>query len=398
MTKSYWLDYKIPVSKSDFTTEKNFDVIIVGAGIAGLSVAYWLEKFNSNLKLAILDKSSVVGFGASGRNAGFVTCGSAEHFYKLDKQFGLEKAVEIWKFSEQNRELLKSEIIQDQDSQVDFSITGSCTVAPSSQDWARYQSLVQTMKNAGLDVELIDEAYLSKNYGVRNFLGAIQYNQDGAVHPIKLLGLLKSKLKNTKFIFDADVEALQSENSDWKLKTKAGDLTTNKVIFALNGYSNTALPELKEIVKPQRGQIIVTEPLKPFVKGPCYLTKHLCYFRQLPTGQLLVGGFRNHDIEAENTNVDAVTEKIQTALIDFTRSYFQGTANVKIAHQWSGIMGFTPDGQMIVGEHPSKKNVHIMAGCSGHGMGLSFHVAKTLVKGLNGQKIPDHLNINRFKF
>lgn len=397
MTHSYWQDVSIPFDSSEFTQQKFFDVIIVGAGIAGLSTAYWLEKSNPNIKIAILDRASL-GSGASGRNAGFITCGSAEHFYKLEKQFGLQKAVEIWKFSDTNRELLKSEIIQGDSKLVDFSQTGSCTVAASESDWQRYHGLSQTMLGAGLDVELIDEKYLSEKYGVRNFLGAIQYKNDGEIHPIKLLGLLKSKLRQTKFIFDSVVTDLKRESDSWAVTTSKTKLSAGKVIFCLNGYSDTVLPELKNVVKPQRGQVIVTEPLKKFVQGPCYLTKHLCYFRQLPSGELLIGGFRNHDIEAENTNQDEITPKIQAALKEFAHSYFQNTSQVKINYQWSGVMGFTEDGQMMIGEHPSKKDLFLMAGCSGHGMGLSFHAALTLANCLNGQSVPPHLDVKRFRF
>ena len=67
-----------------------------------------------------------------------------------------------------------------------------------------------------------------------------------------------------------------------------------------------------------------------------------------------------------------------------------------IAYQWSGIMGFTPDGHMIIGEAPDLPGVHLMAGCGGHGMGLSFHAAKVLVESLTGKRPPEHLDIRRF--
>ncbi len=395
MTLSYWLKTSLELTKSDVATEKNFDVVIIGAGIAGLSTAFWLEKKNPELKIVIVDHGSI-GNGASGRNAGFVTCGSAEHFYKLRQQFGEEQALEIWKFSEKNRELLKQEVFGADPTEVDFFSTGSCTVAASTDDWSRYQDLAASMLKAGIDVELINENYLSQNYGVRSFHGAIQYRHDGVVHPVKLLKKIKSLLKNTKFLLDEKVLALTKSGSDWNTSLQNHVIKSNKVIVCLNGYVGTLLPELAGLIKPQRGQIIVTEPLKKFVQGPCYLTKHLCYFRQLPKGELLVGGFRNHDAEAENTDEDAITVKIQAALTDFTQDYFQHSKQLKINHRWSGIMGFSPDRQMVLGEHPFKKGIFVMAGCSGHGMGLSFHAAKVLVESSYQEKIPPHLQISRF--
>lgn len=393
MTEAYW---QINLNKTKVqTTRQDFDVCIIGAGIAGISTAYWLEKNNPQLKIGVIDKIHL-GAGASGRNAGFVTCGSAEHFQKLINSFGLERATEIWKFSEKNRDLLLSEIIQDQFSDFDFKLTGSCTVAATTNDWDRYQTLAETMKAAGIDIELIDETYLNQHYGVTGFSGALQYLHDGVIHPIKLLEKIKSKLKNTEFIFGENIQNIQSKNNQHTIQLQTTTLYCEKIFSCLNGFTADVLSDYKKLILPQRGQVILTEPLPAFVKGPCYLTKHLCYFRQLLTGELLVGGFRNHDIENENTSQDAITDKIQTALNEFTQSYFTNTKNVKINYRWSGIMGFTPDGQMIIGELPDRKNFFIMGGCSGHGMGLSFHAAKVLADSSTGGIIPEQFRIGRF--
>lgn len=387
MTISYWLDE--PQKQM-----RTYDMIVIGAGIAGLSTAYWLERNHPTMKIAVIDKHSL-GFGASGRNAGFITCGSAEHFNKLNKQFSFEKAVEIWRFSEQNRELLKSEIFGDSPASVDFESTGSCTVASSEEDWVRYQTLAQDMLRAKINVELIDETYLASQYGVRNFRGAIQYKEDGIIHPVKLLNKIKSKLRNTDFYFGEEVFKVNSSTFDVEVHTQKNKFSAGKVFVCLNGFIPQLFPELKFHIKPQRGQVIVTESLPPFVKGPCYLTKHLSYFRQLPTGELLVGGFRNHDSANENTAFDEVTDKIQDALTNFATSYFKGTENVKIQYRWSGIMGFSKDEQMLIGEHPERRSVYLMAGCAGHGMGLSFNAARAMVENAFSAALPSHLDIKR---
>ena len=99
MSTSFWLD------RTDKNSKKNFDVIIVGAGISGLSTAYWLEQEDPSLKIAILEKNRL-GYGASGRNAGFVTCGSVEHFNRMIGKHGKDQAVDIWRFSETNLKLI----------------------------------------------------------------------------------------------------------------------------------------------------------------------------------------------------------------------------------------------------------------------------------------------------
>lgn len=391
MSISYWLD-ESQISKNT----KNYDYLIIGAGIAGLSTAYWLEKKSPNAKIAVIDKFSLA-YGASGRNAGFVTCGSALHFSKLHDKFGQAKAQEIWQFSEKNRELLLNEIIQDDADNVDYKTTGSCTVIPDQTHIEKFEKILKMMKYSHIDVDLIDTETLQKEYAVKTSAGAIEYKHDGVIHPVKLLKQIQSKLKSTDFIFGEEVFHIQSNENFAEVKTQKGTYQSAKVFVCLNGFVSQLMPEFNNIIKPQRGQIIVTERVPKMIKGPCYLTQHLCYFRQLNTGELLIGGFRNHDTENENTAHEQATEKIQSALEDFAKTYFERTANIQINYRWSGIMGFSPDEQMIIGEHPQRKNIHIMAGCSGHGMGLSFHAAQKLVEGSFGKQIPSYLDITRLK-
>jgi hypothetical protein len=388
MSISYWLDQSA-------SSQKKYDFVIVGGGIAGLSAAYWLQKENPSYKIAILEKNRI-GFGASGRNAGFVTCGSTEHFMKLNDKHGTAKAVEIWKFSEANRELLREHIIEDQADAVDFRQTGSCTVAPSETHWQKYKAAAKTMKDHGLAVQEVDGPYMESDYGVVGFNGGIEYLGDGFVHPIKLLNRLRSKLKAD--IFEStEVFNIEDKNGVQNIKTDQGVFETPKVLLTLNAYLPLVLKSYSHLIAPQRGQVLVTAPLPYFVKGPCYLTKYLCYFRQLPSGHLLIGGFRNLSLQTENSLLDQTTEVIQEALLKFVREHFKLGQQAQIAYQWSGIMGFTPDDHMMIGATPENPGIHLMAGCAGHGMGLSFHAAKVLVGSIFGKSIPDYLDIQRFK-
>lgn len=390
MSISYWLDQ----NTSAPLNSRNYDIVIVGGGIAGLSVAYWLQRKDKNLKVAILERHRI-GSGASGRNAGFVTCGSTEHFMKLHEQFGLTKAIEIWKYSEENRNLLLDHIIEDQAENLDFKHTGSCTVAPSPEHWLKYKETANLMRSANIDVHEVTPSEMQNDYGVTGFEGGIQYSGDGYIHPIKLLSRIRSKL-NADIFENTEVFSIKQKQDSQQLQTDQGAFNASKVILTLNAYLPLVIKDFSSLIKPGRGQILVTEPLPSFVKGPCYLTKHLCYFRQLPTGHLLIGGFRNLDVNTENTYADETTTLIQEALFNFVRTHFKHGAQARIAYQWSGIMGFSLDGQMLIGALPENRQIHVMAGCSGHGMGLSFNAAKTLVDNLYGTSVPSHLNINRF--
>src|SRR4051794_32356478 len=128
MSTSFWLD------RSNKTDPRSFDVVVVGAGISGLSAAYWLKKEDPSLKVAIVERHRL-GFGASGRNAGFITCGSVEHFNRMVGKHGLEQATEIWRYSEEILRLLEEHIIQGDPEPLQFEKKGCFSLAAQETEF-----------------------------------------------------------------------------------------------------------------------------------------------------------------------------------------------------------------------------------------------------------------------
>ena len=126
MSVSYWQNKK---------NKQEFDITIIGGGIAGLSCAYWLLKEDQDLQIALVEKHEI-GDGATGRNAGFVTCGSVEHFNRLVSKHGADEALDIWRFSETNLALLKQEIIKEKSESLGFEQKGSFSLASTESEFA----------------------------------------------------------------------------------------------------------------------------------------------------------------------------------------------------------------------------------------------------------------------
>ena len=76
------------------------------------------------------------------------------------------------------------------------------------------------------------------------------------------------------------------------------------------------------------------------MEGPCYANFVLDYFRQLPTGELIIGGFRQLQKETELGYSDETTDLIQNSLELFLRKHLPKFKDAKITHRWSGVMGF----------------------------------------------------------
>ena len=132
------------------------------------------------------------------------------------------------------------------------------------------------------------------------------------------------------------------------------------------------------------------------MEAPCYAHFVLDYFRQLPTGHLLIGGFRQLEKETQVGYSDHTSEKIQTALADFINKHLPKFKDLKIVNRWGGIMGFSSDGQVFVGSLPGNSRVFFLGGFTAHGIGLAFHTGKSLVDLIYGREIPEFISARRF--
>lgn len=389
MSTSYWLDRSPQVSK------KTYDVVIVGAGISGLSAAYWLQKEDPSLKIALLEKHRLA-FGASGRNAGFITCGSVEHFNRMIAKHGLDQAVEIWKFAEENMRLLKEEIIQDRGAIMEFEQRGAYSLAAQETEFAELKNVAKTMTELKIPVEVFSASQIEKNVGAVNFVGGIKYCADGAVHPVKMLHAIRQKL-NVDCFENTEVSRYETTDEGTRIiKTDNGDFEAPLLIYTLNGYSAAVHPFFADKIFPTRGQILMMEPVPPFMDGPCYANFYLDYFRQMPNGSLLIGGFRQLEKATEVGYSDHTTEIIQNALHEFVQTHLPVLKTKKVTHRWAGVMGFSKDGEPMVGSLPDDNQVFFAGGYTGHGIGLAFNTGKKLADAIYGRDIPRWLSARRF--
>jgi glycine/D-amino acid oxidase-like deaminating enzyme len=394
MSVSIWQDKKKRTSIED----RNFDVVIIGGGIAGLSTAYWILKENQGLKVALVEKGQV-GDGATGRNAGFITCGSVEHFNRLVSKHGKEEALSIWKFSERNLDLLEREIISGFEDELDFEKKGSFSLASSEEEFDELKASFLLMKDLGIKVEVLSKHDVESRLGAEGFVGGIKYSEDSSIHPLKLIHRIHDIVDsnpNFTILENHEVFSLSSTGEDKKIQTSGGNLISSIVVMATNGYSPLLNEYFEDKIFPTRGQILSTAPVDRFMEGPCYANFVLDYFRQLPSGEMIIGGFRQLQKDVEIGYSDETSELIQDALESFLRKHIPKMKDVDITHRWTGIMGFSVDGQPLVGSLPTDNQTFFIGGFTAHGLGLAFHCAKCLTDSIFGRAIPDFISAKRF--
>ena len=328
MATSFWLD------ESKNLPTKNFDVAVIGAGISGLSTCYWLMKRDPSLKIALIEKHRIA-FGASGRNAGFITCGSVEHFNRLAERWGLEKANEIWQFSEENLRLLEQEVVKG-DTTLGFEKKGSFSLASTETELNELKKTAGFMRKCNIGVEELSATDIQNRVGAVHFAGGIKYLSDASVDPVKLCRKIFELVRENVTLFEStESYKIEQENGKVHIYTDRFNFHTDMVVLSLNGYSANLDPYFADKIYPTRGQILMLEPVKKFMEGPCYANFVLDYFRQLPSGELLIGGFRQLEKETEVGYSDHITPKIQHSLFEFVQKYLPQFQASKVTHRWA---------------------------------------------------------------
>ncbi len=386
MSYSYWL--------TERDIEKKYDVCVIGGGISGASTAYWLKKEDPSLKVSILEKSQIAG-GASGRNAGFITSGSVEHFNRLVTVHGKERAYEIWRFSEENLGYIQQEFSSCY-KEIEFVQNGTFSLASDDQEMGELKQTAQLMSSFDIPVEVVNQSDIEKRLEAKNFVGGIKYESDAEVHPVKLTKKMIEAAGAEVFEYH-EVDDFVEDSTGVTILTNKAKFKAEMMVLATNAYLPLLSKYFEDKIFATKGQILVTEPTDLCMEAPCYAHFVLDYFRQLPTGHLLIGGFRQLEKETQVGYSDHTSEKIQTALADFVSKHLPKFKDLKVLHRWGGIMGFSSDGQVFVGSLPGNSRVFFLGGFTAHGIGLAFNTGKSMVDLIYGRDIPEFISARRFQ-
>lgn len=176
MTRSHWQHRGRPPALT-------CDVAIVGAGIAGASAAFWLRRERPGWTVALLDAVEP-GYGASGRNAGFLLQGIATDYMTDIARYGRATAQQLWQFTLENRQLLEKEL---DPPAFDLQRTGSLIVAGTAAEDERLQRSVTPLRADGVPVAYLPPQEVSSRAQAGGFFGALNVPSGATCDPLKLV-------------------------------------------------------------------------------------------------------------------------------------------------------------------------------------------------------------------
>jgi gamma-glutamylputrescine oxidase len=174
------------------------------------------------------------------------------------------------------------------------------------------------------------------------------------------------------------VTALQSRRRGVVVTAGEAQCEAGVVILATNAYTSQLVASVK--IEPTRAQMVATAPdANPIADVPVYSNFGYRYWRQLATGEVLLGGWRDTTLETEKTDDDEPTPEIQSRL---DAGLAELHVSAAVTHRWAGTMGFTESGLPMAGLVDGMPNVYICAGFTGHGMGFAFMTAKRVAEAI----------------
>ena len=227
------------------------DVVVVGGGIIGCSVAYYLAK--KGVKVIVIEKNKGLSFGASGANQG----GCALQLFHPPVLELARPSLEIYRN-------LSQEIGYD----VDYENTGSLVCSVDEEQYPDMQKHVEKKRRQGIDVQLIEGDRLRELEPTLggDVVAGVEEREGGIMNPFKVnYGFAYAARKlGTEFFLSREVKKIERDrNRITSVVTDREKIGTNFVVNAAGAWASQIgkMVGISIPVRPRRGQIIVTERL-----------------------------------------------------------------------------------------------------------------------------------------
>lgn len=309
-----------------------YDVAIVGGGLVGSAIGYGLR--DRVERLAVLDEGDLA-YRASRGNFGLI--------WVQSKGLGMAQygawtvaSAQLWpQFALALREETGIDVHLEQ--------PGGLNVALSERELEKRVAFLERLHaQPGMpkyEWKLLDRKELAAFVpGIGpGVVGASWTPMDGHVNPLKLLRALHRALeaRGADYLPNRGVTEIVRRDGLFELATAGGPVRAKKIVLT-SGLGNAKLaPQvgLNAPVRPQRGQIIVLERIKPFLKVP------ISTLRQTDEGTVLIG-----DSQEETGYAEGVGLPILATLASRAVATFPALAEVRITRSWAALRVMSKDG------------------------------------------------------
>lgn len=363
---SYWTDSVQPLSYAPLQQNLTADVVIIGAGISGLTVGYRLAK--SGKRVVILEDGAI-GSGETGRTTAHIVNALDDRYSEIESYFGKQGSMYAAESHTAAIDLIEV-IVRDEQIDCDFMRLDGYLFLHGSDEKKSLDEELEYTRRAGILTEMADVAP-----GIQQSGPFLKYPKQAQFHPMKYLqGLAEAFVKHGGKIYtqshvDSVEEGLVKANG-FEVKAEHIVVATNSPIndrFAMH----TKQFAYRSYVIAARVPKSAIEPALWWDTGDqnsVWPTMPYNYVRTTPydaENYLLIHGGADHETGQANKE-DRTEEERYNQLENWLRQHFPQAQ--EILYRWSGQVMEPVDDLGYIGKNPGDKNVYIVTGDSGNGI------------------------------
>ncbi|MBW1890787.1 MAG: FAD-dependent oxidoreductase [Deltaproteobacteria bacterium] len=366
---------------------KHYDIVIIGGGVQGLSLAYNLALRETG-KIAVFDKS-YIGSGASGRNGEMIR-----------SAFGSEEWIRLFDTSLRLWETLSAEL----DFNVMFTRCGYLVLASTPEDLAAYRTNCKRQNAMGLKTRMLNAgevAELIPSLNPQATVGGVFQKEGGvARHDAVVWAYARAARRLGVEIFPyTEIVAVNVDTAKITgVRTIRENVLTGIVVNAAGAFAGQVaeMAGVKLLLDVYRLEMIVTEPLKPFLQVALSSPHFLAYMHQTARGEFAGGA------EPQNLSPYLGLKNTRHAVQDMARKFgslFPGLRGAKLMRQWAGIVAKSPDRGPLLGAVDGLEGFFLNAGWGGYGFMGSPAGGRLMAELITDGQVPDALypfNPDRF--
>ncbi len=369
------------------------DVAIVGGGIIGCSVAYWLTR--RDLKVTLLEAGEIGG-GASGACDGFLSVQSKE-------------PGPLMRMARASLRLFQ-DLHESLGPDLEYEARGGMLLARSGRDLQLLEQLAERASAHAVDVRLLDPSAARALEPALHpdIVGATFCEVEAEVNPLGLTWALAraAARQGAAIIEHCPADHLAQVDGLWVIRTPRGVLRVPRLVCCAGAWSAKVCEPLgiSLPVTPLKGQILVTEAAGPLIShilaGAEYLTtKQLetsapgCHqpasgftAEQTSSGNLLLGSTREKAGFDVSTSPQALHD-----IVTLAGAYVPALESLHIIRSFAGLRPQSPDGLPLLGELAGFPGFYLATGHGGDGIALSLHSGQLLASCFAGDAVPDEL-------
>jgi glycine/D-amino acid oxidase-like deaminating enzyme len=393
---SYWHDvHALAPLSTPLREDAETDLVVIGAGFTGLWTAL-LAKLRDGERDVVLLDAEHVGFGATGRNGGFVS-DSVTHGLSHGLARWPAEITELLRLGRDNLAGLAADV-RAAGIDADLRLVGKTVVATTPHQAASLPALAELLADHGEAAELLDAESVRADVDSPTYLAGIRVRTGGGLmDPVALATGLRDWALRLGVRLHERSPVVRIDGAT--VATTRARVRARQVVVATNAFRNP-VPRLRKYVVPVYDHVLVTEPLSPAQwaslgwqdrQGVTDSGNQFHYYRPLADGRILWGGY--DAIYYYGSKTEAALEQRDASHRLLARQFhetFPQLADLRFTHRWAGLIDTSSRFTPFVGTDRARAVAHAL-GFTGLGVAYSRLAAKTMLDALDGVPVPDFL-------